>query len=441
MSDTSTPLSTAKPVGLGRNHLLAAGIGLVAVIWFLLLSGWLGAAPGTVMMQRQNVLFNSDTNGWVERMSGDVRPKQFVIHPREVTLWRPPSRAIFYLLTAFLPPEYAAVFAVKLLVAIVAGSGVGFLAFLALRSGITIAQCVLLFTVYLLFTSNSTACLPEHFGISNGLLSIAFVAPLLTESTQIRTILLGILAVPIGGTTITNLLFPLGSFVGYRFKLMRVKLAVLAAGILGALGVTLFCYKHSSTIFRIIKYYSNWRLLRDPLKAGAYAIFALVSPAVGPVPLIARIPGWDMVSYEPPHEPVRLSYYLGIPAASSSFWDRAPLSHFLNGSHYFWLPAIGATAWLALLVMCAFKGLKDHETRAPAQLLLGWLLFNVIFHNIWGDEFFLYAPHWSWALMGLSVLGARHLSRTLTAAMAVPIVASQIYTLLSIKSALESIVR
>jgi hypothetical protein len=374
-------------------------------------------------------------------MTKGTKPPAPPMHPFEVPLWHPPFRALDHLLGVFASPEYARVLAGRLLVAIIAGIGVGFLAYLALRNGIKKAECILLFIMYLLFTSSSTVCLPEHFGVSNGLLSIAFVAPLLTESVQIRTIILGILAVLTGGTTITNVLFPLGSLVDYWFKSMRVKLALLAAAIPAGLGVTLFSYWHSYSLHWVISGYSSFRLFRDPLRAAVYALYTLICPAVGPTPLVLRVPGWDMVSYEPAHDPLRLSYYLGIPATGPSYWNRVPLSHLLNGSNGLWLPAIGAAVWLALLVMCASKGLRDHETRASVRLLLGWILFNVIFHNIWGDEFFLYAPHWSWALMGLVVLGARRLSRPLIATMVVPIVVSQIYTLLAIKTALQSIVR
>jgi hypothetical protein len=74
-------------------------------------------------------------------------------------------------------------------------------------------------------------------------------------------------------------------------------------------------------------------------------------------------------------------------------------------------------------------------------LPLGWLLFNVVLHNIWGDEFVLYSPHWSWALMAIVILGARDLSRRFIAAIVVPVVASQIYTLFAIKQALQTIVQ
>jgi hypothetical protein len=416
MSEAAETLRTSKVSLLGHKPALAAAIGLGALIWFLLLSGWLGVKPGSVMTKRNNVLFNSDTDIWIERMAGEARLPWVAAHPLEMTLWRGPCRALVHLLGAFLPLEDARVLAARLLVASVAGIGVGFLAFLALRMGIKSTQCLLLFTMYLLFTQSTTVCLPEHFGISNGLLSIAFVAPLLTTSDQLRAIFLGALAVLTGGTTITNVLFPLGSLVHYYFKSMRVKVGLLLAAIPAGLGVSLFCYRRSFTIHVMWAFHRNLRVLHHPLNAVVYTIFDLVCPAVGPTPHVMRSPGWDMVSYEPALEPLHLSYYFGI-------------------------QALGAIAWVVLLFLSVSRGLRDDRTRPSVTLLLGWILFNVVLHNIWGDDVFLYGPHWSWALMGLIVLGARDLSRTLMATLLVPIVVSQMYTLLAIKSALQTIVR
>ena len=414
-SETVTP-SPAKLSLMTRRRLLAATVGLCAVAWFMFLSGWLGVKPGSVMTKRQNVLFNSDTNLWMDRIIGDARSPERLVHPLEIPIWRPPCRALHHLLEAFLPSAYAGIVAARFLVALVAGTGVAFLAFLALHNGLKTIPCVLLFIMYLLFTSNSTAALPEHFGISNGLLTITFVLPIVVASAETRMIALAALVVLCGGTTITNVLFPLASFVQYCVKSIRAKIYMATAAIALGLGAALFLYIRSYTIHHFVGKYLNLRLLYHPLQAGVYAIYAFVAPAVGPTPRILRVPGWDMVSYEPALEPLRLSYYFGV-------------------------QAIGAIAWAILLLKCISKGLHDERTRAFMWLPMGWLLFSVIFHNIWGDELFLYAPHWSWALMGLVILGARDLSTRFTAAIFVPVVASQIYTLFAIKSALQTIVR
>jgi len=197
---------------------------------------------------------------------------------------------------------------------------------------------------------------------------------------------------------------------------VRARVAIVAVAIPVGLGGFLFLYTKSYTMHHFVSAYATFRLLHDPLRACVYAIYTVICPAVGPTPRVMREPGWDMVSYEPAHDVLRLSYYLGI-------------------------QAIGAIAWLVLLVRSVFKGLNDERTRLYVWLPLGWILFSAVFHNIWGDELLLFSPHWSWALMALVILGARDLSLKFMTAVFVPIVVSQIYTLFTIKSALETITR
>jgi len=398
------------------SYRLALFIGFAAAVWFTLLSGWLGMTPGTVIAARHNVLFSSDSALWVQRMIGDAHPAAHVVHPIETFLWRPLCRAFQHLLVLFLPLDYAGLLATRLLIAAIAGIGVGFMAFLALHNGIKTTQLVLLFIMYLLFTCNSTAALPEHFGISNGLLSIAFVFPIVATSPELTAIVLAALIVLCGGTTLSNIVFPAVSYFHYCLRSMRTKLYVATAATVAGLGTFLFLYIRTWTLSHYIAKYSNLRLLRHPLQAAVYVISTLVAPAVGPTPHVLRVPGWDMVSYEPALEPFHMSYYFGF-------------------------QAIGAIAWAILLFTCIYKGLRDERTRVYMWLPLGWLLFNFILHNMWGDEFVLYSPHWSWALMGLVILGAHDLSRRFIAATFVPVVASQIVTLFAIKHALQTIVQ
>jgi hypothetical protein len=165
-----------------------------------------------------------------------------------------------------------------------------------------------------------------------------------------------------------------------------------------------------STGWLFLTFFNN-RILHDPREAGMYAILSLVHPAIGPNPSVVEIyRGLSMVSYNP-----------------------------FTITRYSWIQGVGVIAWVTLLFRCARKGLQEDRTRPYVWLLLSWLLFNAILHNLWGDEFFLYSPHWSWALMGLILLGARHVSLRFIAAMVIPLVVAQIHTLLAIRSALRSI--
>lgn len=416
MQPATAPQPVVRPPAIARQKALAILIGLAAVVWFMVLSGWMRSTAGSVMVKRQNVLFNADSNLWIDRMIGNERSPEQLIHPLEIIFWRAPCRASQHVMAIFLPPEEAGIAGARLVVALVHGLGVGFLAFLALRFGIKPLPCVLLFIIYFLFTSNCTAALPEHFGISNGLLSIAFVVPVLLTSVGATTVFLLVMALLCGGTTITNVLYPLAALWQYSFRTMRARLTVLVVGIPIGLGVFLFLYLKSYTMHHFVGGYLTMRLIRDPFRAFIYAIYAIVAPAVGPTPRVMREPGWDMVSYEPAHAVVRLSYYLGV-------------------------QAIGAVAWVILLFKCIWNSWHDDEIRPYVWLPLGWVAFNIIFHNFWGDELVLFSPHWSWALMALVIVGARKLSLKIVATAFVPIVVSQIYTLITIHSALLTITR
>ncbi len=51
--------------------------------------------------------------------------------------------------------------------------------------------------------------------------------------------------------------------------------------------------------------------------------------------------------------------------------------------------------------------LAEKKVRLSARFALGWIGFNCIFYKPWGDEYFLFSPHSSWALMVIVVLGVQ----------------------------------
>ena len=403
-------------VSLTRPHCLrlSISVGICAVIWFIALSGYMGVTPGSVITKRQNVLFNSDSGLWLQRIIGDSKSPEQIVHPLELILWRGPSRLLQKVLEGFLPHDYAGVLAARMLVAVIAGTGVAFLMFLAAHNNVRRVDCILLFTIYLLFTSNATMALPEHFAISNGLLTIAFLVSIVATSARLRTIVLTALTVLCGGTTITNAAYPAISLLHSSVKSIRTKLAVGLAGACVAGPISLFLFKRSWTVHWFVTQYWDSSALHSPVRIIVFFIFAIIAPAVGPTPLVMRAPGWDMVSYQPAHEPLHLAYYIGP-------------------------QGFGAIAWTVLLFTCVWRAFKDERTRNYMWLPAGWVLFNSVFHNAWGDELFLYAPHWSWALMGMIILGARDLPRYFIRLLFAPIVISQLYTLYLIRNGLQTI--
>jgi len=397
----------------------ALTVGIIALCWFLFLANWLGVKPGTALMSHQNVLFDSDTNTWIERMIGNSRSTQQSIHPLELLFWRYPCRALAHLAALFMPWEYASLFGPSLLVALFAASGVGFLAYLARYLGIPRLQSALLFGSYLLFTINATVVLPEHFGISNGLLSMAFVVLIVAANERLRNTALAAMTVLCGGTSILNVLFPIYCLFESIIKSARLKLRLLIAAVPVGLGSAIVLHHISKTVSNYFDYWMNLRLLHSPGQAFVYSVYLLTAPAVGPKPFM-KSPQWHGVTYDP-----------------VEFHGR--LTPPLDFSHYFHIQAIGAILWLVLLARCVQIGLRDNQTRPYAQMGLVWIVFSLIFFNLWGREPFLFASAWSWTLMALVILGARRLSRTFLAVTVLPIAICQVVTLREIGSLLQTI--
>jgi hypothetical protein len=280
--------------------------------------------------------------------------------------------------------------------------GTAALSFLGLSNGLGKTRCVLLFSIYMLFTSSATAVLPEHFAISNGMLSLAFVAPFFIGAERIKYGVLAALTVLAGGTVITNFAFPLGSLIRFYSASRRFRWRfTLPAAVAAAVNAQF--YFLSSSVHYFVTRYLNARLFHAPWRAAEYTLGLVLLPVVGPMPHFNLY--WHMVSFEP-----------------------------LRFGDYSWIQAIAAAAWLVLLIRSVGKALEEKRLRPEVWMLLGWLAYEALLHNIWGDEFLLYAPNWTWALMALVVLGAPYLSRLFVGSMAGLIAIGQVYTLLAIRA-------
>jgi hypothetical protein len=424
MAGVAVSIEPRKTIALkGRRWVAALGAAIVAVFWFPFLAAWLGVGPGAVLLSRNDVLFDSDMNFWVwHMMEAPPRGPGYSVHPLALLLWRTPSRALASLAGLFMAPDRASIFGPTLLVALIAAAGVGFLAYLALHLGVRPLRCALLFACYLLFTSNTTAALPEHFGISNGLLSITFVLFALVANQRVRVGILSALAVLCAGTTIPNGLFPAYCIFVSVVKSSRLKLRMLLAAISTGLAAAAVLDFVSGGIRYLVNvatgFFKDWasfRLLTHPLQALIYSLYMLVLPVVGGTPSVhSGGRGWLMVTYEPAPRPLDFSYYFGI-------------------------QGIGAILWLVLLARSVQLGLRDTQTRPYAHVLLAWLLYNMLFFNVWGSELILYSPAWSWTLIALVILAARHLSRTLMLVTILPIAVCQLIAFHEIKNLLLTI--
>jgi hypothetical protein len=100
---------------------------------------------------------------------------------------------------------------------------------------------------------------------------------------------------------------------------------------------------------------------------------------------------------------------------------------------------LGAVVWTALLGWCTFFAMRDSVCGAAALLLVGWIAFNVMFHLVWGDEFFVYSAHWAWALFMLVLLGARRIRLPLLGAAVLLICVGQASALIMVREGVDQI--
>jgi hypothetical protein len=418
---------SAAPLGepKRRTGCFTAVATVLAVVWFLALSQGLGFRPNGLPIVRNDVLFNSDAASWVEWLAGEARQtRPSPLHALLNLVWRPIARSLFAGYQLFLPHEVARVLAARTLVAVVAGLGFGCLVFLASIAGVSPAKRVIIASVYLLFSANMLVVAPEHWGLSNGLLSACGLLVCTDPGRRVKIVLLCVLTVLLAGTTITNAVYPgvalcweiargatpeegkarLEAFFSPR-SFAFAGLAVAATLMAAIIGRGVIASK-APNLAGHLSGYLHLRVIRDPGRAAVDVLSEFVYPAVAPLPEIG---------------PQGLTY--------RSF-DRCT-----------WLPLqiVAASAWIVLLGRCAASMASTPETRGVFIGLAGWIFFNSALHSIWGDEVFLYTPHWSWCLAVVVFLGARKLSMPFVATMSLLIIPGQIQTLEGVMRAVRAL--
>jgi hypothetical protein len=234
---------------------------------------------------------------------------------------------------------------------------------------------------------------------------------------RVRLGLLLVLGFLIAGTTVTNALFVVlclgclrrqfGTTALSTLRLTGPRLAACGVVVLALLvGVGIKYYTkllHGDTI---VTQGLRFRLTQNPVAAAQYALLLPVCPAVGGPPLIAQS-GNSLLSYDP-----------------------------FSVSSYSLLSAVGAVAWAGLLGCCFVAVFRDGQLRVYGWVVSLWLAFNMLFHNVWGDEGFLFTPHWSWALMLIVFVGSRTLPLWSLILAAAVVGLGQVDTLVAIRTAL-----
>ena len=349
--------------------------GTVALGLYLLIGRLLFVYPGTLVTEEIDVIFSSDAGERWKLLSGSTPPQVTITHPLLCYLWGTPGSLISKIAEQFMAPEVARLYSAHWLVCGVAAAGVGCMMFVVFRITEIRWKPLCMLPIILAFTCTSLVVLPDHFGISFGVFAASSVIflPFLGRRTRLALVILfGLL---LGGTTLTNGLFAaLAGTVLFRQEITsmstalsrRQRYTVGVALVLGCLLVVALGFHRMSRQTTVAALFLNWRLFLDPVGAARLTVFAWVTPAVGPTPKIVEINDHPALTY-----------------------------NFVTLSNYTPLAAIAALAWIALVVPCVGYGIRAAETRPMAVVLLAWVAFNCLFHNIWGDEFFLFSPHWA----------------------------------------------
>jgi len=391
----------------GATAIVAAVV--VSFAAYFVLSRYLRVAPDTVVTLRNNVLFETDSGVRLRYLTDPgtwaASRLEFLQHPAFFLVWRPVGLALTFVLRPLAGATAGAVLAAQILVCSMAAAGAGALFMIARRAKTPRSAAIVPIVLMILSTATVLVVVPEHWAMAQGMmLSACCLVTLPGKPGRARIAVLGLLCVLIAGTTITNavfgllLLFPLASSAGIRVRIGRLVPWLAAAGVAALLlaGWGLSRLPH-------VAGFLNLRLYESPLLAISYMAFGLIGPIVGPVPHQGLQRQHLTLSYEP-----------------FSFAMYSPMQ---------W---IGVIAWTVLLLTCAVHAFRDRDTLPVAAFLAAWIGFNLLFHNLWGDEYFLYSAHWAWALIALATLGMRHLRSRLVVPLTLAVVAGQITTLLTI---------
>lgn len=371
-------MSSSSEVPVANRHALAFGLAVAcaAATGLFLLSGWLGVRPGRPAATRCDVIFQSDAGVRIGDTITGENSFGMGTHPLIGTVW---PKLLGAINRQFAEPELASVFVCRAAAALGAGIGLGILFGCLHRIGWSRGRCSAAAAFLLASSYQVVACLPDHFALSSGILPAAFGIYLLarqgTISRRAATGLLAAFAALASGICLTNGLWPCLLLAGLYFEGRTVswKAAVLAsmAGI-AILSLALVLVQRHGFRLPILwqaKQWLNLRILHDPPGAALRAVRGTVDPIVAPSPAIDtnNFDGVPMLTFEP--------------SAGMPIWP------------FDTIRSLAAATWLAILAL----SLAGRWT-PPARLLAIWIAWNLLFHNIWGDEFFLYSPHYGWAL-------------------------------------------
>lgn len=393
------------------------------MIGFFGVAELLDFSPGRAIASRTDVYFQSDAGGLVEDAIENYDQRARGVHPAIYPLWTKPLHWLASKLSPQLPMITTATYASRLLVNFASGIGIGGLASVLRRRGFSTGKLAIFVVLMVVSFGNTLAAIPDHFGLSLGAFAASLAVYLHPSTPRRRAFLLVICMMLAASITITNLLFSALLLAAIALREMTITwrawclVMLLALAVLG--GATAVYLSRSDLQARVeerIHLYLNWTLTRDPPKAAAMIMRSSIDSVVGSTPAVSsesnleRLP---MLTYQPPGRPYLL-------------WP------------YSTLQSIAVVAWLMILAVGVVRGLSQTHWKLPVALLLMWWIWNAVFHTVWGDEYFLYTPHYAWALLTAAFLGWQSLPTRGLGLLCTPIVLANVVTLRQCREMLDT---
>ncbi len=388
------------------------GLSLLALF---LLTRYLQIDPGSPIAEEVDSLFSVDASLRWRQLSGVAPPLFSISHTLLDHFWGRIGTVMSWAFMIAWPAESAQLYAATSLVCIMAAAGFGCLALNSLMLNNRLINLILLFPVCLLFTANVIIAQPDHLGLSFGLLAGTTLALLPGMSDRMRITLLCVLGFLNAVTTATNVLFPIiVAAILFHDRISWTKLnrfrwpILIAGGLVVAIGVMIVAPRWNGLQDTVALKNFMFRLFRDPLLAARFAGSGLLYPAVGPVPEAWK---WRTI----------------VSPFTHQSYNKTGLAE------YTLMSGVAACAWIALLAASSVEMARSRDLRGYWYAVVAWIVFNLVFHNIWGDEFFLYSAHWSWALMLIVLLGSRAIPTWAVALAVLLIIPGQLDTLSAIR--------
>lgn len=405
------PLPLDKRRNITQSSALFLASFITAILLITFLTSELKIRPNEIGATGENFFFNADVPVYVEKVRNTEWKEISSKHVLRHIIWIPSARLLggFYDTgTDYEKSLYGVILLNKICIAL----GISLLTLFAFYRTGSFSKVTVFFLLTVLSSATVVMIAPDHFAQSFLLLTLSFLVLFLNISFGSQVVIQGILGVLIAGTTTTNAIFS-----GIIFLYLLNKKNWLPAkwyytcfllGLVCLIGACYFFYVNYSLSHNedlMFNRFFNFQLFTSPF-ASIESFFATFSyPISAPPPLIKP----PILSYEP----ISLLQ--------------------LN---------IAELLITALVLFAVFNGIFCAAQNWGIPLLvaaLAWVIFNFIFHNIWGDEYMLYTPHYSFMILLFFSAFLQKCSTKVMIGVCLPIVVYQSVNIAKIITLVESV--